>query len=119
MLLRRRSGVSRRAFAKFIHERVGPALNDAGVLGLRTYVFLPSAVSLHPTPGVAHDNPPFRRYHAAVIFGLPTRADLDDLLNSPHIRQIVSEQSTTCTAVHAYTIERTVPVIHRGSRVHA
>jgi hypothetical protein len=64
-----------------------------------------------PTPGVAHNNPVYRRYQGAVIFGTDSRAAVDDLLGSPHVTELVGDQYTACTAVHAFNVERSVPVI--------
>lgn len=70
---------------------------------------------MHPTLGVCHDNPTFRRYHASVVIGADSRAAMDDLLKSEQVAGIVADQQTVLTAVHAYTVERSVPVIRTGS----
>ncbi|SDN19247.1 hypothetical protein SAMN04487981_10416 [Streptomyces sp. cf386] len=36
---------------------------------------------------------------------------MDDLLKSEQVAGIVADQQTVLTAVHAYTVERSVPVI--------
>ncbi|WP_369272297.1 hypothetical protein AB5J55_21885 [Streptomyces sp. R11] len=69
LLLRRRRGVRGRAFRNFVHDRVGPALQEAGARDLRAYTFLPWSGLVHPTPGVAHDTPVFRRYQGCVVVG--------------------------------------------------
>ncbi|MGW6909128.1 hypothetical protein [Streptomyces sp. NPDC054940] len=111
LLLRRRRGVRGRAFRTYVHDRMGPALHAAGARDLRTYTFLPWSRFTHPTPGVGHDNPVFRRYHGSVVIGADSRAALDDLLHSERVAGLVADQQTVLTAVHAYTVERTVPVI--------
>ncbi|MFF5477116.1 hypothetical protein ACFY5C_07205 [Streptomyces sp. NPDC012935] len=111
LLLRRRRGVRGRAFRSFVHDRVGAALQEAGARDLRTYTFLPWSGLVHPTPGVAHDNPVFRRYHGCVVVGAQSRAAMDVLLKSPSVAGVVAEQHTVLTAVHAYAVERSVPVI--------
>ncbi|NUP15150.1 MAG: hypothetical protein HOZ81_03410 [Streptomyces sp.] len=115
LLLRRRRGVGGRTFRRFVHDRIGPALQEAGVQDLRTYTFLPWTPYVHPTLGVCHDNPTFRRYHASVVIGADSRAAMDDLLKSEQVAGIVAEQRTVLTAVHAYTVERSVPVIRVGA----
>lgn len=111
LLLRRRSGVSRRQFRGFMNDRLGPALNAAGAQDLRTYTFLPMASMAHATFGVSHNNPSHRRHHAAVAFGAATRGEIEDIMTSPAISAVIKEQHLACTAVHAFSVERTVPVI--------
>ena len=76
-----------------------------------TYAFLPLTAVPHRTPGVSHDNPPHRRYHGAVVLGTGTRAELDDVIASPDVTAAIKDQHVTCTAVHAFAVDRTVPVI--------
>jgi hypothetical protein len=112
LLLRGRRGTRGSTFRRFVHECIGPALRAAAAQDLRTYTFLPYSRFLYPTPGVAHDNPPPHRYHATVIFGTHSRAAVDDLLATSQIASLISQQHTVLAAVHAYSIERSVPVIH-------
>jgi hypothetical protein len=114
LLLRRRRGVRGRVFRSFVHERIGPALLAAGARDLRTYTFLPWTRLAHVSPGVAHDNPPEHRYQGMVMFGTENRAAVDDLLHTAEVAALVIDQHTALTAVHAYTVERTVPVIRAG-----
>jgi hypothetical protein len=111
LLLRRRRGVRGGAFRQFLFERMAPALLVAGARDLRAYAFLPWSRLMHITPGVAHDNPADRRYHGTVIFGTEDRAAADALLASPHVEGIVAEQHTVLTAIHAFSVERSVPVV--------
>ena len=116
LLVRRRRGVSGRAFRAFIHTRLGPALHAAGARDLRTYSLLPLVVMAHTTFGVSHDNPPHRRYHGAVVFGTDTRAQVQDLIASPEVTAAVNDQHLFCTAVYAFGVDRTVPVIRTNTR---
>jgi hypothetical protein len=111
LLLRRRRGVPGRSFRAFVHDRLGPALHAAGARDLRTYTFMPLAPVAHATFGVSHDNPSHRRYHGAVVFGTGSRAEVDDVIASPGVAAVVTDQHLACTAVHAFAIDRTVPVI--------
>jgi hypothetical protein len=112
ILLRRRRGVRGATFRRFVHERIGPALFAAGARDLRTYTFLPwSRFAPHPTPGISHDNPTYRRYHGAVILATDDRAAVDDLLGSQQVAALVADQHTALTAVHAFSVERSVAVI--------
>ncbi|MFJ9024796.1 tannase/feruloyl esterase family alpha/beta hydrolase [Streptomyces sp. NPDC102259] len=105
------NGTVTRVFRKYVHERLGPALRVAGARDLRTYTFLPWTRYVHPTPGVCHDNPAFRRYHASVVMGAESRDAMAGLLTSEQVAGIVADQHTVLTAVHAYTLERRVPVV--------
>ena len=111
LLLRRRRGVCGPSFRAFVHTRLGPALDAAGTRDLRTYTFLPMAPAAHATFGVCHENPSHRRHHGAVVFGIGTRGDVDGVIASPEVASVVKDQHTTCTAIHAFTVDRTVPVI--------
>lgn len=111
LLLRRRRGVSLSKFRAFVHGRFGRTLHDCGALDVRAYTFLPFTGITHRTPGLSHNQPLSHRHHGAVIFGLNARDELDDLLTTPELEGLVAEQATTLTAVHAYSVDRTVPVI--------
>jgi len=115
LLLRRRRGLSRRAFRRYVHDCIGPALHEAGAHDLRTYTFLPWTSLPHPTPGISHDNPPFRRYHGCVVLGADSRTAIDEILASQQVSDLVADQHTVMTAVHAFTVEHTEPVIRTGS----
>ncbi|WP_157171140.1 hypothetical protein [Nocardia araoensis] len=115
LLIRRRRGVRSSVFREFVHERMARALRDAGVGDLRTYAFLPWSRWLNSSPGVAHDNPVQHRHHAAVVLGTENRAAVDDLLRSRSVTALVAEQHTVCTAVHAYSVDRSVPVIRTNA----
>lgn len=108
LLIRRRSGISSRAFRGFVHDVLGPALHRAGAHDVRAYVFRPLP---HLTPAVSHDYPPARRYHATVILGADSRADVDRLIAAPEVSAAITDQHRFCTAIHAYTVERLVPVV--------
>lgn len=111
LLVRRRRGVAGAAFRRFLFEDLAGGLRAAGARDLRAYAFAPWSPLLHPTPGVAHDNPADRRYQGLVTAGFDDRAALDAALAGAQVAAIVAAQHTALTAVHAYAIERTVPVI--------
>jgi hypothetical protein len=115
LLLRRRRGVRGRIFRSFVHSRLGAALHSAGARDVRTYSFLPLAPIAHATLGVNHDNPSDRRYHGGVVFGTATRAEVEDLVGSPAVAAAVKDQHLACTAVHAFAVDRTVPVVRIAS----
>ncbi|WP_157104108.1 MULTISPECIES: hypothetical protein [Nocardia] len=112
VLLRRRRGVSGRAFRRFVHAELGPALDAAGARDLRTYTFLPYTPLAHMTPGVSHDNPASREYHGALVIGASSRDHLVELMDSRGVSAVIGDQARVLTAAHAYTVERSVAVIH-------
>jgi hypothetical protein len=116
LLLRRRIGISTKIFRTFVHQRLSPALLAAGARDLRSYVFLPYTPLLGGSPAVAHDDPPHRRYHAMVLFGVDNRAALDELMTHNALAAVIDVQHTVLTAVHGYGMERTVPVIRASRR---
>ena len=117
LLLRRRRGESRRPFSRYVHERFGPALHEAGARDLRTYTFLPWTSLPHPTPGISHDNPSYRRYHGCVVLGADSRDAMAEILVSKQVADLVADQHTVMTAVHAFTVEHTEPVITTGAPI--
>ncbi|WP_435591341.1 hypothetical protein [Nocardia sp. bgisy118] len=115
LLLRRRRGVRTSAFREFVHGRMAPSLLDAGARDLRSYVFLPWTRLSDVSPGVGHHNPVEHRYHGAVLFGTDSRAAVDELLRTSAVAVLVADQHAVLTAVHAYSLERSVPVIRANS----
>ena len=109
LLLRPRRGVRGGTFRWFARAD-GPALFEAGARDLRTYTFLPWSRFVHSTPGVSHDNPTYRWYHGAAVFGTDARAGADELLGSAQVAAHGADQHTAVTAVHAFSVERSVPV---------
>jgi hypothetical protein len=115
VLMRRRRGVAGRTFRRFVRDALAPALHAAGARDLRAYTFTPFTKLTHSTPGVCHDNPAYRRYHAALVIGANSRDHINDLLASAEASAVIAEQAHVITAAHAYTIERTVAVVQLGS----
>jgi hypothetical protein len=109
VLIRRRRGVRLGKFRHFVHEVLAPALLTAGAQEVRSHVFLPGSHLLWMTPGLAHDNPPHRRYSAAIVIGAADRADLMRILHSPRVASTQDAQARHCVALHAYAVDRTVP----------
>jgi hypothetical protein len=115
VLIRRRPGVGFSAFRSFVHDVLGSGLLRApGALEVRTHPFLPYSKALWPTPGVAHDNPPHRRYHAAVVIGAADREGLDTILASNEVAATHEAQAAHCVALHAYAVDETFVVVEDG-----
>jgi hypothetical protein len=118
VLVRRRRDVRFTAFRSFVHEILGPALDRApGTLELRTHAFLPYTEALWWTPGVAHDNPPHRRYHAAIVLGAANRGALDATIASPEVAATQDEQAANCLALHTYAVDNTYAVVRDGQKL--
>jgi hypothetical protein len=111
LLLRRRRGTPFRQFKQYVHDRLAVALQAAGALDVRAFTFLPITGITHRTPGLAHVYPPSHRHNGAVIFGLPQRDDVPGLLAAPPVAEVIAEQASVLTAVHAYSVDRTEDVI--------
>jgi hypothetical protein len=116
LLLRRRQGVRVKAFRAFVYDKFSAALLSAGAQDLRTYAFLPYTTLANNTPGVSHHYPIEHRFHGAAIFGTSSRDAVDDMLDSPAIKALVATQHEVLTAVHAYGVERSLPIIRMGQR---
>jgi len=108
-------GVPLKRFPAF-DGHFGPALQRAGALDVRAYTFLPITGIAHRTPGLAHSYPPSHRHNGAIVFGLADRDDLGALLATPDIKSVIEQQAESLTAVHAYSVERTISVIDEVSR---
>ena len=118
VLLRRRRDVRFTAFRSFVHGVLAPALDlAAGTLELRSHVFLPYAKAVWWTPGVAHDNPPHRRYHAAIVLGAADRERLDVIVASPQVTATQEAQAANCLALHAYAVDDTYTIVRDGRRL--
>jgi hypothetical protein len=102
-------------FRRFVYERLASGLLAAGAQDLRAYTFLPYTALAAGSPGVAHDNPIEHRYHGLIVFGINSRAALNKFLKTPPVADVIAAQDTVLTAVHAYSVERTVPVIRARS----
>ncbi|WP_265443125.1 hypothetical protein [Flexivirga meconopsidis] len=111
VMLRRRQGASRGAFARFVHDELGPALHEAGARDLRTYTFVPSSKVAATSPGVSHQYAVERRIHGGVSFGLNDRGAVDSVLQHPSVAAVIEGQSEVLTGAYAYTIERSDTVI--------
>jgi hypothetical protein len=114
LLVRRRRGGRTGRFARYLHDELGPALLAAGATELRTHAFMPFTKAAHPTPGVAHDNPPHRRYHGAVVIGADSREHVDQIVGSAGVTSVRARQADHCVAVHAYSVAYTRPLIRGG-----
>jgi hypothetical protein len=105
-----------RQFKAFVHGVLGPALaRSEGALEVRTHVFLPYSRWVWHTPGVTHDNPPHRRYHAVVVVGATSRDALERVLGSSEVSATAEAQAQNCVALHAYAVEETVTVVEDGA----
>lgn len=108
---RRRRGLGGRAFRRYIYDSLAPAVVAAGGMDVRAYVFTPYTKLGNVSPGVNHDYPVQHRYHAVLIFGANSRADVDRMLGSSELAPVIAVQGDYITAAHAFTVERTVPVV--------
>ena len=103
ILLRRRDGVSTRAFRRYLQKQLVPALHTSGGLTeLRTQVFMGWHRALWNTPNVAHDNPADKRFHASIILGFADATALQNFLMGTVPAELGEDLATHASAVHAY-----------------
>jgi hypothetical protein len=113
--LRRRDGVSARAFRTFVNNDLAPALARTGQLReLRTQTFLPWNEKLWDTPNVAHDNPVDRRFHASLILGFADEAAQAAFLNNPLLRDLSRGLARVASAAHAYQVSEALTFVRDG-----
>ena len=102
ILLRRRTGVSTRAFRRYLNSELVPALAQGGALTeLRTQVFMKWNRALWNSPNVAHDNPEDQRFHASVILGFADEKTRDAFLHGT-AAAVNDTLAAHASAVHAY-----------------
>lgn len=105
LYLRRRDGVSGRAFRALVNEQLAPALAATGVLKeLRTQTFMRWNQKLWDTPNVAHDNPEDQRFHASVILGFADDASRDAFFASDTVKDLSGQLKPLASAIHAYDV---------------
>ena len=113
--LRRRDGVSARAFRKVIKNDLVPALIATGVLEeLRTQAFLPWNKRTWDTPHVAHDNPADQRYHASLVLGFADPAARAAFFQGTQAQQLSPMLAHVASAVHAYDVSATLTYVEGG-----
>lgn len=113
--LRRSDGVGTRAFRRFLHDEILPALADTGMLTeLRTQVFMPWNRRLWNTPNVAHDNPTDQRFHASLIVGFADADALRAFFASDAVATLSARLAEFVSAVHAYEVSEALTYVTGG-----
>jgi pimeloyl-ACP methyl ester carboxylesterase len=106
ILLRRRDGVSTRAFRRYLYEQLVPGLCSSGVLTeLRTQVFMRWNRALWNTPNVAHDNPVDQQFHASIVLGFADAKAAEEFLCSPVPTELGEDLVAHASALHAYDMK--------------
>ena len=114
--LRRREGVTTRAFRRFVSDELIPALVRTGVLReLRTQVFMPWIERLWDTPNVAHDNPADQRFHASLILGFTDTEGLRAFYGGSEIATLAGRLPEFVSAVHAYEATDALTYVKDGN----
>lgn len=115
--LRRGTGVRSAALKRYVHDVMTPALLAAdGVSELRTQVFMPWTARTWNTPNVAHDNPVADRYHASVQVGFASQEARDAFYETP-APQLNASLGSIASAVHAFSIEKTLVFVDEGRKL--
>jgi hypothetical protein len=113
--LRRRDGVSGRAFRKVVNHGLVPALVGTGVLKeLRTQTFLPWSKLTWDTPHVAHDNLSDQRYHASLVLGFDDPAARAAFFQGPEIEHLSQTLAPVASAIHAYDVVAALTFVEGG-----
>ena len=114
--LRRRRGVSTRAFRRFLADELVPALIGTGVLReLRTQVFMPWIERLWDTPNVAHDNPTDQRFHASLILGFGDIDAMRAFFDSDAVAMLSGRLPAFVSAIHAYEVSAALTYVTEGN----
>jgi hypothetical protein len=115
LYLRRRDGVSGRAFRSLVNQHLAPALAATGALKeLRTQTFLPWSRKLWDTPNVAHDNPTDQRLHASVVLGFADDASRDAFFASDTVKDLSEQLTPLASAIHAYDVTAALTYVKDG-----
>lgn len=113
--LRRRDGVSTRAFRRFLTGELVPPLVKTGALReLRSQVFMPWIERLWDTPNVAHDNPTDQRFHASLILGFADVDAMGAFFGSGEIATLSGRLPAFVSAVHAYEVTEALTYVQDG-----
>jgi hypothetical protein len=113
--LRRRNGVSGRAFRKVITNELVPRIVGTGALKeLRTQTFLPWFKKSWDTPDVAHDNPADQRFHASLVLGFTDPAARTAFFDGTDTEQLSQVIAPVASAIHAYDVSATLTYVKDG-----
>jgi hypothetical protein len=113
--VRRREGVSGRAFRKVVNHGLVPALVGTGVLKeLRTQSFLPWNKKTWDTPHVAHDNPSDQRFHASLVLGFDDPSSRAAFFQGSDIEQLSQTLSPVASAIHVYDVDAALTFVEGG-----
>ena len=113
--LRRRDGVTGRAFRKLVNHGLVASLGGTGVLReLRTQTFLPWSKLTWDTPHVAHDNPSDQRFHASLVLGFDDPAARAAFFQGPEIEHLSRTLAPVASAIHAYDVAAALTFVEGG-----
>lgn len=113
--LRRREGVTTRAFRRFLADELVPALVKSGALReLRSQVFMPWIERLWDTPNVAHDNPADQQFHASLILGFADTGALRAFFGGEAVARLAGRLPAFVSAMHAYEVSEALTYVVDG-----
>jgi hypothetical protein len=114
--LRRRKGVSGRAFRGVIRNELVPGLIGTGALKeLRTQTFLPWIRKTWDTPDVAHDNPADQRFHGSLYLGFTDAAARTAFFDGTEVQQLSRVLAPVASAIHAYDVSAALTYVKDGA----
>jgi hypothetical protein len=113
--VRRRDGVSTRAFRRLLTAELVPTLVKTGALReLRSQVFMPWIERLWDTPNVAHDNPTDQRFHASLVLGFTDTDAMAVFFGSEAVATLSGKLPEFVSAVHAYEVAEALTYVENG-----
>jgi hypothetical protein len=113
--LRRRDGVTGRAFRTMVTSDLVPALiGSGGLRELRTQTFLPWSKKTWDTPNVAHDNPADQRFHGSLVLGFADAAARTAFFHGEPATRLSPILAPVTSAVHAYDVAAALTYVRNG-----
>ncbi len=118
VFFRKKEGVSKKDFQKFINKELTPALANTGLLKeLRNKTYNPWKQKQWNTPNVLHDNEAADQFQASLILGFANKNEMEKFFNSDVIKNLSSKIATYCSAVNAYDVFEIITYVQDGKRL--
>ena len=118
VFIRKKEGVSKRAFKKFINKELTPMLANMGMLKeLRNKVYNPWKQKQWNTPNVMHDNEANDQFQASLMLGFANKSEMEKFFKSDDVKNLSSRIEMYCSAVNAYEIFETITFVQEGKKI--
>ena len=118
VFFRKKDGVSKKAFKKFINKELTPTLANMGMLKeLRNKTYNPWKQKQWNTPNVLHDNDTADQFQASLMLGFTNKSDMEKFFVSDAVKNLSSRIAMFCDAVNAYEIFETITFVQSGIKI--